>query len=59
MKPYFNWDDYVGYKYPEEACLLSKIEDIVCRAKTGREDPIVTIQIIKEQIIRYQQNKGK
>jgi hypothetical protein len=58
MNPYFDWDGHIGYKYPEEAYLLSNIEDIVHRVKTGRECPIKTIQMIKEQIIIYQQNKG-
>lgn len=58
MNTYFEWD-YVRHEYPAEAHLLNNIEDILCRAKTSREDPIRTIQIIQEQLINYCINKGE
>lgn len=41
-----NNDDYI-----ED--LLDNIEDIVYRAKTGREDPLLAIRMIEEQLANY------
>lgn len=58
MNTYFEWD-YVRRTHPAEADLLNNIEDILNRAKTGREDPVRTLELIQENLINYCINKGE